>query len=98
MYYFMERMDLIGQSASWGSGNTSKLVSVCECTSRKTAYEEPIKFEIEGKPCDYYLVMNRSMISERFYTFLKQQALSGYKIRNAVGRNGIIGDRKKRKT
>lgn len=84
MYYFLEEMDLRGQSASWISGNTFKILSICECTSRKTTYEEPISFRIEGEPCDYYNVMNRSMVSERFYTFLKERGLTGFKFRNAV--------------
>ena len=84
MYYFMYEMETEEYRASWGSGNTSKIVSICECTSRKTAYEEPIKFQIEGEPFDYYLIMNRSMISERFYTFLKESGLTGVRFRNAV--------------
>ena len=81
----MERMDQTGQSASITSeGNSWKLIKVCECKARFTEDVEPIHFRIEGEPCDYYFVSTTVMVSERFYTFLKERGLTGFRFRNAV--------------
>ena len=93
MYYFMWDIYSEKYGASIPLGfNPWKVVRECECKSRITAYEGPIKFDIKGKPQDYYFVNIKVMISERFCSFLEQQGLSGYTIRDAVVRewNGSV--------
>ena len=93
MYYFMWDIYSEKYGASIPLGfNPWKVVSECECRSRITAYEGTIKFDIKGKPQDYYFVDTEVMISERFCSFLEKQGLSGYTIRDAVVRewNGSV--------
>ena len=95
MYYFMEENDNDSQEAYIPYNvNPWRIVSECDCKSRQTEYDEPIKFDIKGKLCDYYFADNQIMISERFYSFLKEKALTGYITRNAVVRTWNKSEKK----
>ena len=83
MYYFMYEMDMPGQRAYTHGDNSWILIKQCECKSRRIENVEPIHFYIDGQPCDYYFVNNMVMVSERFYSFLKERNLTGFKFRNA---------------
>ena len=44
---------------------------------------EPVKFEMKGEPCDYYMSCGSIFISKRMHEFMQELGVTGYSVRSA---------------
>lgn len=68
--------------------------NVCkQCGGNLVSYKEPIKFEIKGEPCDFYMYCGLIFISQRFYNVLCELNVTGFSVRKAkvIGWNRAKG-------
>lgn len=66
--------------------NPRRIIKECKCKAYYTEYAEPIAFDIKGALCDYYMVDNQLMISEKYLNVIRNAGFTGFNIRNAVVR------------
>lgn len=74
--------------------NSQRVIKRCKCTACFNEYIEPIAFDIKGALCDYYMVDNQLMISEKFLSVIRDARFTGFNIRNAVVRtwNKVVNE------
>lgn len=82
MYYFLDNV-YTRRCGILAEDNIYK-VRQCEiCKGNFVNYLNPVKFEIQGKPCDFYLFDNINIISDKFLRVLEHSEITGYKIKEA---------------
>ena len=81
MYYFLDNV-YTRCCGILAEDNIYKVRQCEKCKGNFVSYSNPVKFEIHGKPCDYYLFDNINIVSEKFLEVLEQTEITGYEIKD----------------
>lgn len=85
MYYFIMNK-YFGRKEIFFPPDVNKWKSdYCEhCGGNHLSSNEPIKFEIKGDPCDFYMYCGFLLVSQKFLDLLKEWNLTGYTVKKAT--------------
>lgn len=87
MYYFLyDNHNLKREAILTYNSNSYDRTKCDNCNAISAPWNEPIRFDIKGVLCDYYLFDNIIIISEKFLNLLSMEKYTGYLTRNCIPR------------